>query len=389
MPAVCFFFQVHQPTYLKKISYLDKVKGIDYFDEKRIEQNIKKVATTSYIPTCKILLKLFERYKNDFRLSLSFSGIVLEQLQKYAPEALELFKQVVGTGCVEVLADTYHHSFAALYDEREYIYQLKRHQQLINDTFNVVPTVLCNSELLYSDRLGQLAFRLGYNGILTGVGNYQLGWRSPSFLYQGRGNDLILFVKNYQLSDDIAFRFSKHDWQEFPLTADKYGAWIHQVKGDIVNLFMDFETFGEHHWDTSGIFDFLECLPAEVLKDKDWRFVTPTQAISSLKPIAELVCPAVTSWGAVGNDLAAWMGGSLQGNALNMLYGLTNKVMASGDDNLIEAWRHLQTGDNFYYMLAGSYDSESGVRVSPYNNQSDAYINYINILRNIEEKFNQ
>lgn len=388
MPSVCCYLQVHQPLQLRRFSYLDTINNADYFDTLQSQQILKKIAAKSYIPTTKLLLEMIEKHQGRFRLALSFSGIVIEQLREYAPEALTLFQELVKTGCVEVLAETYYHSLAVLFNEEEYVQQLKQHAALIQETFNVTPRVLRNSELLYSDRIGQLVSKLGYRGILTGIGHYQLGWRSPNYLYQCRGNDLVLFIKNYQLSDDIAFRFSRHDWQEFPLTADKFASWIHKINGagDIVNLFMDFETFGEHHWDTSGIFHFLEFLPQHILSDDAWQFVTPSEAITKHKAVGELLCAPVTSWGSVGTDLAAWLGGSLQGNALSTLYGMEPLIRNCGNDELLEAWRRLQSSDNFYYMLPSGFNVDDNKLFNPYGNQSDAYINYMNVLRDLEKK---
>jgi len=380
MSAVCCYFEVHQPFAVKSFSYLDKIKNLQYFNSENDNLNIQRIAKTSYIPTCQLLLKLIKKY--NFHFALSFSGCILELLQIYAPEVLVLFQKLIKTGCVEVLAENYYHSLAVLFDEEEYVTQLKLHRDKIEQIFHVTPEILCNTDLLYSDRLGLLAAKLGYKGILTGLGQAQLGWRSPNYLYQARANNIALFAKNYQLSDDLAFRFSKHDWSEFPLTADKFASWIHQSDGDIVNLFFDFETFGEYHWKSSGIFEFLKFFPAKVLADTTWGFVTPSEALKCCQGVAELVSPMITSWGT--KNVSAWLSGSLQSNALCSLYGLANNLRQYNSSEFLEAWRKLQVVNNFYYMLPD--DENNGL--SPYNNQSDAYINFMNITRDLELKLN-
>ena len=385
MPSVCLYFEVHQPLRLRRFSYFDKADGGDYFDERRNRQHISRLAERCYLPSNELLLRLIDRFQGKFRVAFSLSGVLVEQLREYAPQALASFQQLARTGCVELLGETYYHSLASLFDEHEFVQQVQLHDRLMRDTFGVAPKAFRNTELLYSDRMGQLVASMGYRAMLTGIGHYQLGWKSPNSLYQARGNNMMLLVKNYQLSDDIAFRFSRQDWKGFPLTADKFAGWLHDMgeSAEVVNLFMDYETFGEHHWDTSGIFEFLDHFPAEVLRDPSWSFRTPSELAEHGMPAGELPCPQITSWGGVGSDLSRWLGSSLQANALNELYRLAPLLRKAGNSGLLDAWRKLQSSDHFYYMIASTPDSRASF--SPYDNPSEAFINFMNVVRSFEQ----
>lgn len=396
MPAICFYFQVHQPYRLKKFRIFDIGQTPEYFnDDSGTDLDnrfiLKKVADKCYRPMNNLLLDLLKRYP-DFKISFSFSGIALEQLEKDAPDVLDLFKKMVDTGQVEILAETYYHSLSCLYSPVEFISQIEKHSQKIKDVFGFEPKIFRNTELIYNDSLAPLIKKMGFKGILAEGAEDILSWRSPNFLYQTAGTDLRLLLKNYRLSDDIAFRFSSREWSEFPLTAEKYADWLTAVNGsgDIVNLFMDYETFGEHQWADSGIFDFMAKLPEEVYKRIDNSFLTPQEAIEKILVREEISFPRWVSWADVERDLSAWCSNEMQLAALERVYGLETLIQKIGSKELLEDWRRLQTSDHFYYMCVKWFaDGDVHKYFNPYNSPYDAFITFMNALTDIELRANK
>lgn len=390
MKSICIYLQIHQPYRLKRFSLFDIGHGHEYFDDasesdlnnRRI---LRKVAEKSYIPTAKLLLVLLERHP-EFRVSLSFSGIVLEQLATDAPEALDLFTRMIATGRVEVLGETYYHSLAFFYSRCEFERQVAKHRALVEKLFGVSPRVFRNTELSYRNDLGTWADEQGYAGIITEGWDPVLGWRSPNYIYRSKDSKKTrLLLKNYRFSDDIAFRFSSHDWAEWPLTTEKFGQWIGAAEGDIINLFMDYETFGEHQWESTGIFDFLEHLPNELLKNPHINFKTPSEVITAYEPKDEIDIPNILTWADTDRDLTAWVGNNLQRSAIGTLYGFENRVLASNNTRLIEDWRRLQTSDHFYYMCTKWFaDGDVHAYFSPYASPYEAYTTYMNTLKDLE-----
>ncbi len=392
MPSVCFYFQVHQPFRIKKYGFFDIGEDHNYFLEEG-EGNLnnkwvmEKVAHKSYIPTNKLLLKLLEQYP-DLKLSFSFSGVVLEQMEKYSPETLKTFQDLISTGRVEVLSETYYHSLAFLYSKEEFRKQVDIHKQKVKDLFSFTPKVFRCTELFYSNEIAKEAEQMGFDGVLgEGIDNI-LGWRSSNFLYKPKGTERIkLFMKNYRLSDDIAFRFSAHAWKEFPLTAEKFARWVSHINGsgEVVNLFMDYETFGEHQWKETGIFEFLNVLPKEILKNKDNNFITVSEGVDKYDIKDEIDIPYITSWADTERDTSAWTGNDMQKDALIKLYNLENKVLQTKDPEIIDIWRKLQTSDHFYYMGTKSMGDEVvHSYFSPYGSPYDAFISFINVLNDLK-----
>ncbi|HWP61787.1 MAG TPA: glycoside hydrolase family 57 protein [Candidatus Paceibacterota bacterium] len=355
MKSVCFYFQVHQPYRVKRYRVFDVGNDAEYFND-RSESDlnnrriVEKVARKSYIPATTLLLELLRRHPR-MRVSFSFSGVALEQLERYAPEAIALFKQVIETGQAEVLGETYHHSLAFFYSPAEFERQVTQHRGLIRRLFGFWPRVFRNTELSYRNDLGHWAEQAGYTGILAEGWDPILGWRSPNYVYRPKGAQKIaLLLKNYKLSDDIAFRFSSRDWGEWPLTAEKFGQWVSEAPGDTVNLFMDYETFGEHQWEDTGIFNFLEKMPEELLKNPGLDFKTPSEVIASYESKDEVDIPHTLTWADTDRDLTAWTGNPMQKAAIENLYALEDAVLTANDHKLLEDWRRLQTSDHFYYM---------------------------------------
>ena len=394
MVSVCFYFQVHQPYRLKKFSLFEIGKNSKYFETENLtkwnnQEIIKKVSNKCYLPTNKLILNLLKQYP-ELKITYSFSGVVLDQFEEYYPEVLLSFQELVDTKRVEILSETYYHSLAFLYSKREFIEQINLHKNKIKRLFNQNPKVFRNTELIYNNELANTIENLGYKGILAEGADHILGWRSPNFVYRPKTTKNIrLLLKNYKLSDDIAFRFSERSWKEWPLTAPKYAHWISAINGNgnIVNLFLDYETFGEHQWESTGIFNFLNSLPKEILKHKDNDFKTPSEIIKAYKPVAELDIHNLISWADIERDLSAWTSNQMQQAALKELYRLEPQVLKTKNKDLINIWRKLQTSDHFYYMCTKWFaDGDVHKYFNPYESPYDAFITFMNILNDLKLK---
>jgi alpha-amylase len=317
---------------------------------------------------------------------LSITGVVIEQLERWSPAALQSFKDLCATGRVELLAETYHHSLAFFYSREEFETQVEMHRQKIQDVFGQTPQVFRNTELAYNNDLAYWADQAGYKGILAEGWDPVLDWRSPNFMYRPKYAERIrLLLKNYSLSDDIAFRFGDRDWAEWPLTADKFSHWLSEDhQGTNFNLFMDYETFGEHQWEASGVFEFLEHLPEQWLKTEGHTFMTVSEAIEAFEPVDEIDVSQTITWADTERDLSAWLGNAMQSSSITSLYDLRDKILASSDLELIEDWRRLQTSDHFYYMCTKWFnDGDIHAYFSPYDTPYEAFINYMNVYRDI------
>lgn len=392
MPAVNLYFQVHQPFRIKKYRIFDIGENHSYFDDGSDTDlnNIKilhKVAEKSYLPANKIILKLLKQYPS-FKVSYSLSGVLLEQLISFAPDVLESFQKLAKTGQVEFLSETYHHSLSFFYSLKEFEDQVANHKKLIYKFFGQRPKVFRNTELAYNNDLAVWAESKGYKAILAEGWDSFLGWRSPNFVYRPHGTKkLKLFLKNYKMSDDIAFRFGEKSWKGWPLTADKFARWVSRLNGNaqVINLFMDYETFGEHQWADKGIFEFLEHMPAEILKHPDNTFMTISEAADKFDTLDEVDVPYVVTWADTERDLSAWVGNGIQNTAINRIYELERKVKKTKDDQLIEDWRKMQTSDHFYYMCTKWFsDGDVHKYFNPYESPYDAFISYMNALADLE-----
>src|SRR3989338_6710510 len=389
MVSVCFYFQVHQPFRLRKYSIFD-IGSSDYFEEKHHlklnnEAVLRKVANKSYLPANKLMLDLLKRHP-EFKLSYSLSGTVLEQLEKYYPEVIDSFKKLVDTGRVELLSETYYHSLAFLYSKKEFKEQVNLHKEKINDIFSYKPRVFRNTELIYNNELAQFIEGMGYKAILAEGWERVLGWKSPNFVYRPKNCSIKLLLKNYKLSDDIAFRFSERSWEEWPLTADRYAQWISAINGngECVNLFMDYETLGEHQWHETGIFDFMGKLPEELLKNPDYNFKTPSEVADSYKVRDEIDIPHFISWADLERDTSAWLGNKMQQEALQKLYNVEKIIKKNSNKHLVEAWRKMQTSDHFYYMCTKWFaDGDVHKYFNPYDSPYDSFITFMNVLNDI------
>jgi alpha-amylase len=388
--AISLYLHVHQPFRIKPYSVFDIGEQHDYFDVKddsklNNEKIFHKVADKSYRPTTALLQTLLDRHP-EFKLSLSITGDFIEQAEAWAPDVLDSFRRLVETGRVEIVAETYYHSMAFFYNRQEFEAQVAQHRKKIHEVFGVTPTAFRNTELAYNDELAAWADKAGYKAILAEGWDTVLDWRSPNYVYKPKGTENIsLLLKNYHLSDDLAFRFGDQSWNEWPLTAEKYSNWIGDgAEGPVVNLFMDFETFGEHQWTETGIFSFFENFVGQWLSDQDNKFYTVTGAASVLEQSGEISMPDTVTWADSERDLSAWMGNAMQQEALKYLYELQNDVLRSLDSQLINDWRLLQSSDHFYYM-ATKWQNDADVHkyFSPYDSPYDAFLYYMNVIRDI------
>jgi len=424
MASVVFYFQVHQPHRLRRYSVFDADPF--YFDDAKNGAIIKKVADKCYRPATRLILDLVRRHKGNFRVSYAVTGTVLDQLQQHCPDVISIFQDLAKTGCCEFVGETYFHSLSALYSRREFDEQVMMHTRKIEELFGQTPRVFRNTELIYNNDLAwhvsQMTDEKGnrrFKGMLCEGVDRHLGFRKPTYVYTPPGGALGrdekpfgLLLKNYRLSDDIAFRFSNRGWEEWPLSAEKFAKWVHAINGDgyLCNLFMDYETFGEHQWADTGIFEFLAALPEKVFdvaKKKDGasenHFITPSMALEQFPPVGEYDVHDYISWADTERDLSAWRQNSMQYNALDELYKLEKPIkdrhaaaMAAGDQeerntawHLLNDWRKLTTSDHFYYMCTKYWaDGDVHKYFSPYDSPYDAYINFMNVLDNLRTRMN-
>jgi alpha-amylase len=389
MPSVCFYFQVHQPMRLRHYTVFDNDDC--YFDEAKNAAVCKKVANKCYLPANRMLLKLIQQHRGRFRIAYSLTGVLLEQLERYCPEVLSTFHALAQTGCVEFLAETYYHSLSFLYSRQEFIAQVRQHAALMQELFGRAPTVFRNTELIYNNDLALLIEALGcFDAIITEGADHILGYRSANFVYRPRGcRRLKLLLKNYSLSDDIAFRFSNRRWAEWPLTAEKFAHWVSASNGcgQVVNLFMDYETLGEHQWEDTGIFDFMRRLPDEIFRHPDNNFKTPSEVAAAYEPLGVVDVPHVISWADTERDLSAWLGNPMQSNAIHELYRLEKKIKRTGDPQILADWRRLQVSDHFYYMCTKYFaDGDVHKYFNPYDSPYDSYINFMNVLDHLQRR---
>lgn len=384
MQSICFYFQVHQPLRLRRYRFFDIGEAHNYFDDYANAEIVRKVANKCYLPMNALLLELIQRYGERFKVAFSISGVVLDQFERFTPEVIDSFRALAQTGCVEFLAETYAHSLSALRDPDEFKRQVRLQSEKIQTLFGIISETFRNTELIYSDEIGKLVSTLGYNQMLTEGAKHILGWRSPNFVYHNpQMPRLKLLLKNFQLSDDIAFRFSNRGWSGWPLTAEKYVHWLTALPGDsqVVNLFMDYETFGEHQWAETGIFEFMRALPGAIFQSSSFNFLMPKEVAAQYQSVGPLYVTHPISWADEERDLTAWLGNELQNEAFSNIYALSERVRALGNDDLTRTWMYLQTSDHFYYMCTKWFsDGDVHKYFNPYDSPYEAFVNYMNVL---------
>jgi len=387
MVSICIYFQVHQPYRMRNYQIFDIGNNSDYFDHKKNKEIMQKVADKCYLPANKLMLDLIKRHDGAFKIAYSITGVALDQFEEYAPEVIESFKELAKTGCVEFLGETYYHSLSFLYSKEEFKEQVKKHEDKIVKLFGQKPKVFRNTELVFNNELANYIQNLGYKGVMAEGADHILGWRSPNFLYNAvTAPNIKLLLKNYKLSDDIAFRFSNKGWNEHPLTVEKFTRWVNKANGngDTVNLFMDYETIGEHQWEDTGIFKFLEHLPGSLLSHQDNRFLTPSEVVDSFPTRGDLDIHHPVSWADIERDTSAWLGNKMQQSSIDKLYKAEKEIKKTGNAALIEDWRKLTTSDHFYYMCTKYFnDGDVHKYFNPYNSPYDSFIAFMNVLNDV------
>ncbi|MCX5845531.1 MAG: glycoside hydrolase family 57 protein [Deltaproteobacteria bacterium] len=393
MPSICLNFHVHQPRWLKHYTFFDIDHDHVYEDVEKNLQILNKVSDNYYLPANSIMLDLLNQYQGDFRIAFSISGICLDQFEKHRVDVLDSFKRLADTGCVEFINETYHHSLAFLFSAREFKEQVMLHKKKIKTLFGQTPKTFRNTGLIYNNDLARTIEKMGFDVILAEGTDKILGWRSPHYVYQPAGcKKLKLLLRNYRLSNDIAFHFSDSKWSEHPLMADKYTHWIHNITDtgarDSINLYMDYETFGNHPWEKAGFFEFIRMLAREIVKHPDYRFQTPSEIAGDYDPIDQLDVTDFISSADGEQDLSTWVGNNLQKDAINTLYSMESNVQRHKKGMFLHTWRMLQASDHFFYMCTKWPADEDGQKHSnPYGSPYDAYINYMNIIDDFSGHF--
>jgi len=387
VPSVSFYFQVHQPYRLRRYGVFDVGRRHDYFDAPLDEAVLRKVADKCYRPMNALVEELVARTDGRFRAAYSITGTALEQLERWAPDVITSFQRLAKTGAIEFLAETYYHSLAFVGSRDEFDEQVELHSDAIERLLGVRTRVFRNTELIFSNEVARRVHDLGFAGVLAEGADRLLGWRSPHFLYTAKGApDLPILMKSYRLSDDLAFRFGNRAWDGWPLTPEKFAGWLQRVNGcgEAINLFMDYETFGEHQWAETGIFEFMRALPEAVLAHADMKFATPSEVIADYAPRAELDVHDFVSWADSERDLTAWLGNAMQSSALQSLYALRDGVLASEDPQALEDFRRLTTSDHLYYMCTKFFaDGDVHKYFSPYESPYEAHIAFMNALSDL------
>jgi len=403
---ICLMFEVHQPLRLNRNFHVDLLSRPPtskkdllelYFDNSLNKHIFDRAARKCYFPANSMILnevEKFKREKKQFKVSYGISGVFIEQCERWNPSLLESFKQLAETGCVEFLDETYYHSLASLFaiDRSEFVEQVKMHRQLMKDLFNYEPKVFENTECLFNNAIAKTVAEMGYKGIITEGVERILGWRSPNYVYKSKGSSLPVLVRNYRLSDDIGFRFSSTWWNEWPLTAQKYASWLAAVQGQTVVLFIDYETFGEHHWPETGIHEFLKWLPCEVLKWEHLFWRTPSEVVSLHQPVGEIDVNEydTVSWADLERDPSAWINNPMQIVSYEFLKGLEPFVKGLGDKFWLELWRYFQMSDHLYYMsVKGGGPGDVHCYFNPSGNPIDAFVTFSNILSDFEARILQ
>ncbi len=392
MKTICLFFQIHQPFRHRRYRFFDIGNDHYYYDDYSNESIMHKIARKSYLPTNQLLLKLANMLGENFKVSFSISGIALEQFQLYVPEVIESFQKLANTGCVEFLAETYSHSLASLKDKSIFDEQVQLHEQKITGLFGVKPTVFTNTEMIYSDEIGAHVAEMGYKAMLTEGAKHVLGWKSPNYVYVNALNPrLKVLMRNFKLSDDIAFRFANTNWAGYPLTAGKFVDWLEKVnsKDEVINLFLSYDALGDRQPKETGIFNFLENLVVKVAEHKKLQWSTPSEAVENLQPVSAVSVPNPISWADEERDLTAWLGNGMQKEAFEKLYNLSGQIIKCTDEILLKDWNYLQISDHFYYMSTKYFsDGEVHSYFNPFKSPYEAFINYMNVLSDFKIRLN-
>ncbi len=391
MKSICLYFQIHQPFRLKRYRFFDIGKDHYYYDDFANDDVITRIARNSYLPVVESMKEMIEASNGQFKAAFSISGVALEQLEMYVPELIDALKSLAQTGCVEFLSETYSHSLSSLSEVEEFRAQVKAHDEKIYTLFGQKPKVFRNTELIYSDEIAGMIAGMGFKGVITEGAKHILGWKSPNYLYNSMAAPkLKMLLRNEKFTDDIARRFSDYEWSEYPLTAEKFIKWVSETPAEepIVNIFMNCEALGEGNLRESGIFDFFKALP-RFAAEAGIGFITPSEAVSKLRPVDALSVPYPMSWTDEARDVSTWLGNRLQNEAFHKLYALAERVRMCDDRRIKQDWNYLQASDHFFFMSTKYGAGKSSY--SPYETPFDAFINYMNVLSDfivrVEEQY--
>ncbi len=384
MRSICMYFQVHQPVQLRKYRFFDIGDSNYYYDDYQNKHTVKRLSENCYIPANEIIKALIAQYPERFNVAFSMSGVAVEQFQKYAPEVIESFKELAQTGNVEFLSETYAQSLLSLGDISEFERQVKAHSSLIKEVFGQQPVTFRNTELIYSNNIAEKVQEMGFKNMITEGAKQTLGWKSPNHVYKSSvAPELNLLLRNYRLSDDISFRFSQQNWSEWPLTAEKYVEWINNSDENepILNLFMDYESFGEYNKEDSGIFEFLRSFPEMLIDTGKWEFGKPSRITEVHKAVGEIDVPYVISWADEEKDITAWLGNDMQQQVFQSLNKVAPIMATCTDKILLRDWNYLQASDNFYFMSTKWFSHVAVQHYrNPYASPYEAFLNYMNII---------
>ncbi len=396
MLNIILYFQVHQPTRLHRYGVLDIGRSDSYFDDTLNRKIIDKISEKCYLRMNRLLLDLIDAWQGRFKIAFSITGAFIDQLRHFRPDVLESFDLLAQTGQVEFIGETYYHSLSFLFDETEFLEQVKMQSDLMEAQFGFAPVTFRNTELIYSDKIADLVTHMPqFKTILTEGADKVLGWRSPLYAYKTHNHNQLLLLKYYPLADDIAFRFSDKKWPGYPLTVDTFVNWLEKLpliepadRNLYVNLFMDYETFGEHQWSDTGIFEFISRLPAKVLENDFLGFTRPCEVPENLNyDPYPLSIPEPISWADTERDLSAWLSNSLQWNATKTFYDILERIKLDGKTELLETARKLSTSDLYYYMCTKYFqDGDVHKYFSPYSTPEQAYVYFVNILADLEKR---
>lgn len=377
MKQICFYFQLHQPFRLRRYRFFDIGNDHYYYDDFQNEEIFRRIAEKCYLPANRAVMEMIKKSGGKFKVAYSISGTALEQMEIYSPEVIDSFRELVQFGNVEFLAETYAHSLSSLGDAEEFKMQVKAHKEKIYSLFGVHPKVFRNTELIYSDDISELVYKMGFHGMLTEGAKHVLGWKSPNYVYASAVRpQLKLLLKNDRFSEDLSIRFANYSWNEYPLTADKYMAWIASTPASekVINLFMNYEVLGAMHSAETGIFDFFKALPQYAEKN-NVLFALPSEIFKNEEAVGSVVVPYPMSWVDEEKDCSSWLGNVLQQEAFQKINEISERVRLCEDRRIRQDWTYLQSSDHFYYMNTKHYNL-----FSPYDNPYDAFNNYMNVL---------
>lgn len=379
MKTICLYFQIHQPFRLKRYRFFDIGNDHYYYDDFRNEDIMHNMVSRCYLPANNAMMDMIKASEGRFKVAFSISGTALEQFETYAPEVIDSFKELLATGKVELLSETFSHSLSSLGDADEFKNQVKLHKEKIKAIFGITPKVFRNTELIYSDEISDMVYQLGFRGMLTEGAKHVLGWKSPNYVYSAATHpQLKLLLKNDKFSEDVSIRFNNYSWSEYPLTADKFMSWMAETPEpeQIISLFMNYDVLGSLHPAESGVFDFFKALP-RFAAEKGLSFSTPSEIFSILKPIDSITVPYPMSWADEEKNCSSWLGNVLQQEAFDKLKSIGERVRLGDDRRIKQDWAYLQSSDHFYYM---STRKMGGGAFSPYENPYEAFNNYMNVV---------